>query len=115
VTEIIHNMPADLMRKILRGKGLNTIPIPNRMLGGPPGHVMPTAAVTTDSIEVDAEADLERQWRAQQAQEQPRAETNPDKMTIGELRTACKTRGIKMDRRDNMITLREKVRGKSAA
>jgi hypothetical protein len=80
VKEIVPTMPATLMRKILRSKGLTNIVIPNRQLG----QVSPTkidlkgAQRKSDNghsrrqqseenvVEVDAEEDLMRQWLAQQ-------------------------------------------------
>jgi hypothetical protein len=38
-----------------------------------------------------------------------------EELTMGELRMHCKRRGIKMSRRDNMNTLRDKLRGQNAA
>lgn len=38
-----------------------------------------------------------------------------EKMTMGQMRKECKSRGIKMDRRDNMNTLLEKLRGQNPA
>jgi hypothetical protein len=38
-----------------------------------------------------------------------------EKMTMGQMRKECKSRGIKMERRDNMNTLRDKLRGQNAA
>ena len=104
VTEIEQNMPAILMRKILRQKGLNSINIPNRPLGANPGVVI--ADPQEKVPEMDADAALEEQWR--QSKEAPK---DVSKMGMQELRSECKRRGIKMARTDNLKTLREKLVG----
>ena len=120
VTEINDNMPAILMREILRGKGLTRIPVPDRRLGqtnqpNPRPHYQNTMAApggqqpAPKGVAVDAVADLARQY--QQEQRRPLA----DSMTIGELRKECKARGIKLERRDNMTTIRAKLRGENAS
>lgn len=110
------DMPAILIRKRLRERGLTRIKIPDRPLGQP---VRPVAmgdggaVETPNAVEADAEADLERQW-AQQAvkpAEKP-AITVP---TMKDLRAACKARGIKVERTDNMESLRAKLHGQDAA
>lgn len=107
--EIINgDMPAILIRKKLRERGMTNIVIPNRILGQPSrpagmsdgGHVE-----TPNAVEADAEADLERQW-AQQA-----AKAVAPAATMKDLRAACKERGIKVDRTDNMESLKAKLNG----
>lgn len=113
VREITEDMPAILMRKLLRAKGIVNIKIPNVMLGAPPGATITNdAAPEKDGVQVNAEDDLERQWKEQASAP---VETDPDKMTMQELRKACKARGIHMDRTDNLAKLREKLRGDQAA
>lgn len=135
VKEIIHQMPADLMRKILRSKGLTNIPIPHRVLGQPEprGHqAIPSAngkreVEAENVVEVDADDHLERQFLAQQAsppepapvkklqaplpaKQEAWKEKPVARMTINDLRWACKAKGIKLDRRDNMTSLGEKLK-----
>lgn len=101
VPEIVtEDMPAVVMRTILRNKGLSRISIPRRPLGLPVQAQMEPGQKVQ---EVDAAADLARQW---QAESKPVSE-----MGITDLRKACKERGIKMERRDNMQTLRAKLNG----
>lgn len=113
VSEIKDTMPADLMRSILRGKGLTNIAVPRRELGamqptfttpnshrsGQPQPRQPDVIAT-----VDATADLARQWAQQEA-----AKSVSD-MTITELRKECKRRGIKMARTDTMTILKDKLK-----
>lgn len=122
VTEIDPNMPAELMRGILRSKGLTRIQIPDRVLGHPnqphgnaPLHASNAPVTPTQGVEVNALADLERQWKQEQAG--PRApapaEEKPLKdMSINELRKVCQGLGIHLGRRDNMVTMREKIEAK---
>lgn len=111
VAEIEETMPADLMRQILRTKGLTSIAVPDRPLGGveqtittPTSHnAGPSAPRQPDVlVEVDATADLARQWAAEKA---------VANMTITEMRKECKRRGIKLARTDNMVTLKAKLNG----
>ena len=114
VTEIVENMPGELMRDILRSKGITNIAVPSRQLGTPEQMVTtPTSHRdgTTEIkqpdkiVEVSAIADLKRQWQQNQEPKQP------SEMTITELRKECKRRGIKMARTDNMVTLKAKLNG----
>lgn len=80
VAEIDPAMPATLMRKILRSKGLTSITIPNRQLGQISGTRINTKSPVKEAqaasgsneppkvVEVDADEDLLRQWKAQQAE-----------------------------------------------
>lgn len=108
--EIINgDMPAILIRKKLRERGMTNIVIPKRILGQPSrpaamgdgGHVE-----TPNAVEADAEADLERQWAQQAAKPSP-----PAALTMKDLRAACKERGIKVERTDNMESLKVKLNG----
>lgn len=108
VTEIVVGMPADLMRSILRQKGLTAIRVPHRQLGmtesanafaaqqPPPGAKVET---------VDATADLARQFEAQRRAADPFAE-----LGTSALRKACKDRGIKQGRGEKPDSLRAKLR-----
>lgn len=107
VEEVKPGMPAPLMRKILRQRNLLDIKIPQtRFLGGPPDMqvkaqpVIPSAepARTLDAVEL-----LESEWK------------DYDSMSINELRAECKGRGIKLGRRDNMESMRRKLRGQDPA
>ena len=105
VTDITEDMPAILMRRILRSKGKTNIDIPNRPLGSNPGVVAPPdkAQDVVAVPEITAEEDLMRQYQA--------AKVAPAEMTMGQMRAECKRRGIKMARTDNMDTLRAKLNG----
>lgn len=108
IAEITEGMPAIIMRKILRGKGLTRISIPPRPLGGLSG----SAPATPQNVnEIDAADDLMRQY----AQESKPAEKPVSEMDIKELRSTAKARGIKLARTDNMVKIREKLSGKNAA
>jgi hypothetical protein len=67
VTEIVETMPAILMRKILRARGLARIEIPKRTLGAPEQAAPP---VTSDTA-IDATSDLEQQWKREQLEPPP--------------------------------------------
>lgn len=118
VKEIDPNMPAILMREILRGKGLTRIKIPNRPLGaiGQTG-ALPDHPLTS-GVEADATADLARQWAQQSAPAPAAPAAAPatsarDKpladMGINELRKVCQDLGIKLGRTDNMKSMREHI------
>lgn len=109
VSEIQHDMPATLMRKILRSRGLTRIAIPKRQLGA---QVQPHAAVQSNDapgIELDAEADLMRQYMTQS--KAPVVQSlGIDAMDINALRAECRRLNIKMARGENTASLREKVK-----
>lgn len=104
VEGITSDMPAILIRRKLRDRGLTKISVPLRLLG----QVETPTIVETQPSErgavVDAAADLERQFAAQ-------ATKSPDQMSILELGAEMKRLNIKRDRRDNMATLRAKIEG----
>ena len=105
ISEIVKTMPAILMRRILRSKGLTNVPIPPRTLGKAD---VQTIAPETDANSVDAAADLARQFKE--------AKVVPiEQMTRAQLAKTCKARGIKMQRTDTKEMLQEKLRGKDAA
>lgn len=109
VKEIVSGMPANLMRRILRARGLTRIKIPNRVLGQPYGRHDEPAPVEGSSIEVSADEDLMRQWIAQQqtpAPETPKAETP---VRIGDLRRELKRRGIPQKNTDRKKDLMAKL------
>ncbi len=104
ISEINKEMPAILMRKILRDRNLTGIAVPRRTLGAPENTNQPIApAVNAAANEVDATEDLARQFAAA-----PPRKT-PAQMSINELGAEMKRLGIKRDRRDNMTTLRAKI------
>lgn len=123
VTEINPDMPGPLIASILRSKGLTgrDAPVPPRPLGkqnqpharrlynadGSPKVHQARPQAQEAVGEVNAEADLMRQWQEQQQRAQqpaPRAES-----PINALRAECKRLGIKLDRRDNMQTMKAKI------
>jgi hypothetical protein len=104
VKEIDPDMPALLMRDILRRRGLTRPPIPNRPLGAQVQNGLPAVGTQQNGVEADALADLARQY--QQQRQPPLA---PSTMGINELRAECKRLGIRLSRRDNMNSMREKI------
>lgn len=124
VTEVSPEMPGPLIASILRSKGLNgrDAPVPVRALGqqnqpharrlyNPDGTPnVNKASRQTQPVpagEVNADADLMRQWQEQQKRDHqpaPRAES-----PINALRAECKRLGVKLDRRDNMQTMKAKI------
>lgn len=102
--------PAIYTMKVLRSRGLTNIKIPHRPLGmnAGAGDVMTDAALGegADVTVANADDDFIRQFEAQKQEE-----TDIDKMLMPQLRMACKAKGIKMARTDNLKTLREKLRG----
>lgn len=107
ISEITESMPAILMRKILRGRGLTRIAIPPRILGQVnQSRSAEAAPVSSDQVpEIDAEADLARQFgQAAVTTPKPVAE-----MSINDLRAAVKAKGLKIARTDTMESLRAKL------
>lgn len=95
-------MPAIVMRQLLRASGVTSVPVPrDRVLGqyqGPvTGSVAQTEVAEEKGREVDAEAELAAQW------------LTPPKMTIQAARKACKEKGIKISPRDKLVDLRAKL------
>ena len=84
-----------------------------------------SALLTTNGADenaINADDDLMRQWMAQHqtvSEDQPTnspADRKPvEKMGINELRAECKSRGIKLSRRDNMKSLKDKLLGQNTA
>ena len=111
--EVPEDAPAIYTMKLLRARGLTNIKIPDRPLGL---YANNGSALSDNTVAVsegdtpNADDDLIRQYESQKKEEQ-----DTSKMTVGQLRTACKARGIKMSRTDNMQTLKEKLSGKNAA
>lgn len=123
VAEVKADMPAILIRSILRSKGLTRIPVPDRPLGqmNQP-HPRPMykngLAVAPErqrpqpeqekGVEADAEADLARQYQTKKPARPPRLVERP-KSEINKMRDECKRLGIHMDRRDRMPDLKAKI------
>jgi hypothetical protein len=115
------------MEKELRDRGLTNIRVAVRFQGAPTGDYFPAdgSAVTIEQPkirEVDADADMTRQMKEQAAKSNDwPVESTVKKdgfpirlgllghLSINELRAECKSRGIKLDRRDNMKSMREKL------
>lgn len=119
VKEIDPNMPAELMRSILRQKGLTRIKIPNRVLGqvNQPNADAVASGVAPKGVEADAVADLARQY-AQQKGEALMDLKPVNEMTFNELHAECRDKNLKRDRGMNTEQLRELVRtgrGENAA
>lgn len=115
--DLDENMPAIIMRDILRKSGHTRVAVPNRSLGamnqnrtGGYQNKMSNAPRKEQGIEADAVSDLMRQYQ----QQKPLVQA-PEKMTIGQMRATCKARGIKISPSDNKITLRAKLDGKDAS
>ncbi len=107
LTNVTEAMPAVLIRRELRAAGFTRIAVPHRPLGAQNQTPLPAGVTEGSKIaEVDADADLARQFAAQSAPIKAVAD-----MAINELRAACKERGIKLSRRDNMQSMREKLGG----
>lgn len=127
VKEVTEQMPAILIRRVLRRKGLTRPNYRRHILGFPePRGDEPAEPLVPDvgatGVQSDAEDDLMRQYMAQQpandpseereaeaAPVQPKKEANPGFKELTRLRMACKARGIKMTRKDNAESLRAKL------
>lgn len=110
---ITQEMPAILIRRELRSKGLTNISIPRRVLGAQ-NQNGPAVPPDQKAVEVNAADDLARQFR-QQAPPPPRPPAKPTRLVerpkqeINLLRDECKRLGIKMDRRDRKDSLKAKI------
>jgi hypothetical protein len=133
--EVSEDMPADDiegkpgtgLRNFLRAKGVTRIAIPRRSIDGrgtektfslkarKPAPPLATSDEWNEFQQFKA-------WKASQhGQAAPAApipvasDKSVEAMSINELRDACKTRGIKMERRDNMASLKAKLNGENAS
>jgi hypothetical protein len=127
--EINDEMPAILIRRILRRRGLTQITIPKRVLGstaGPVADAVVDAAV--EGPKIDMEDDLARQYgldpnrltSASEAEQAPPPKPKPDLpprplIERTRLMRLAKARGIKCGRKDTLQTLKEKLGGQIAA
>lgn len=116
VAEITHNMPAIIMRKLLRSKNLVNIQIPRRVLGQPehrPGALTTATPEPENAVSVDAADDLMRQYKSgasAPAPEKPPVKSANKRDEWNAMRQAAKAKGIKLDRKDNFETVAEKLR-----
>lgn len=117
VKEITELMPAILIRRTLRAKGLTNIHIPPRALGQQ-NQAAPVPNGNEKGVTMDAEADLARQYQAQAAPQPQIKRARPAKykrlrerppQEINLLRDECKRLGIHMDRRDRKDDLKRKI------
>lgn len=111
--DINEQMPKPLIIRKLKEKGVGSIPIPDRPLGG--FKTKDSYGIEAEQPEVptvDADEALIKQWEA--TKDEPIAKS-PDEMSIQELRRTLKAMGVTTARTDNLATLREKLRGQNAA
>lgn len=108
-TDINDQMPAILIRRILRQRNLTRISVPRRTLGQPepsPGRAdlqpRPSPVAETGGAEISAEDDLARQFAASR----PRSVHD---MGYNELRAEAKRRKIKLNRSDTLAIIKEKL------
>jgi hypothetical protein len=116
-TDITYDTPQPIQVKMLRARGVTNIEIPDRILGDSrplvynTDQVAPAAPKETEAKSMTADELLEAQYRNELSAKEIK---EPDEMSMTELRSECKRRGIKMARTDNLKTLREKL-GQDAA
>lgn len=122
IDEIDPEMPAMLARPIIRGKGLAgdfARWARSHVQFTPLGQPAAPPATTDQATAVDAEADLAAQWAANRKADLESGKTKrPERHNpMNDLRATAKELGIKIDRRDNLETLRAKVEahGKNAS
>lgn len=106
-------MAAMLIRRALREKGLTRIVVPPRPLGG-----TPAPAAQQNVPATDAAADMARQLQEHIAAPPPPPPPTPiapkrlverPRSEINSLRDECKRLGVKMERGDNLQTLKAKI------
>ena len=97
--KVAHDDPGYITKRALRARGISKI----KHIERPLGLYAPAASSSEDHIG-NADEAMIRQYEAQKKEE-----TDVSKMPMTQLRTACKAKGIKMERRDNLVTLREKL------
>lgn len=84
VTGIQPTMPAQLVRRILRVKGLVDITIPDRPLGGIKIGDGPVQSTPDNTVEVMAEDDLMKQWLRDQGNHVKAAPATPEVADLAE-------------------------------
>lgn len=115
VPDISEDMPKDLIVKRCKAAGLPPPSVPRRPIGSvdprigdtnPNSHHAGEGSVAkSEEVEtIDADDNLEREWKTQQ-------QKPVNDMNINELRGACKAKGIKLSRRDNMQAMKAKLSG----
>jgi len=102
---------ASLMRMILRQRGYTNIGVPQHQLGMPRGTSIEQPSGNPPQMLDDM---LKEQLKTALEKPAPKA-VEVKELTMWELRKECKARGIKMQRTDNLKTLREKLNGLQAA
>lgn len=132
IREIVPEMPAQLMRKILRSKGLVDIRVEPRQLGEVTRKKINVKVSTAKErripetaepkgVEMDADADLMRQWASQQSAGTKTVDPasiavpkgpyrNPDRPTMPEVRKECRKHGIKFPPTAKISELLEMLR-----
>lgn len=119
MTDITEQMPADLIRAKLRAKNLTHIKVNAKPLGAAGDARQTQQAAPERGVEIDYEADLERQFMAESTRPVSAIPKRQDvgSMGINELRAECKRLNIKLSRRDNMASMKFKIEnhGKDAS
>lgn len=118
IAEISPEMPAMVARPIIRGKGLagDFARWARENVHFKPLGSAPERPVTSDqATAVDADADIAAQWAANRQRDLETGKTKrpPRNNPMAELRLKARELGIRVDRRDNVKTLREKVEARS--
>lgn len=118
--EVNDEMPAILIRRRLRDRGLTRIDVPHRPLGQigqtriggeENGGAPPALAPEAQGGEIDAEDDLERQYAAQNTKPLTDGEKkrNSPLAQRHQLMKLCKDAGLPVTRRDTIDSLRGKL------
>lgn len=105
---------APVIRELLRRAGKTNIKPPDRQLGS----IHQPAVTPTSHKAGSAPAPKREEIPTVNALDNLLAQQmvkSSDQMTITELRQACKAKGIKLARTDNMVTLKAKLDGQDAA
>lgn len=108
--------PADIVRAELRRRGLRNIAVNRPELGAQNSGEAGAAVVPpSNGKEVDALADITAQWERDRQRDLASGKTKrPDRGNqMTELRLKARELHIKVDRRDNVKTLRAKIEAKS--
>jgi hypothetical protein len=98
------------MVPMLRAAGIRGPDMSHRVLGSPMPLVIPPPATYSNKILPKTPPPVPQQQRPLDWNRDAEPPPPIEKMTMGQMRKECKSRGIKMDRRDNMNTLRDKLR-----
>lgn len=124
VNEIRQDMPADIMRAILRRRGMTNIQIPKRVLGQPEFRGERETIDQGNGLEVEAVDDLMKQYLRQspQIEEQPKLKKmmksrhsewknkKVGEMQMNEMRRACLFYNLQMSRKDKKPDLASKLK-----